>query len=257
MQAQANASSYQEKGRSYPVFRPKIEIYPTAAQVSTAAAKVLLDQIKRKPRSKFILSTGQTYIPIYRSLVKLALKDSFSLKLIKTFNQDEYWPLDPKSPDSYAFYMKRYLFDPAGIPKDHRHVPLGNAQDPIREAERYEKLLAAHGPTDLAALGLGPAGSLTFHLGFNEPGPDSFRQSRSRLISLSPRTIRVNGAHCVNPATLPKQALTIGIGTIMDARSLLIVATGAHKAKGIKHLLTDKIGWHCPATYIRTHPDAH
>jgi glucosamine-6-phosphate deaminase len=245
--------SYQEKGKTFPVFKPLLRVYQTQAQAEAAAANVIAAQVRKKPQAKLALPTGNTWPNVY-GLLGQTCKKGLDFSQITTFNLDEYWPIAPSHPGSYRHYMKVNWLNQVNLPLSHFHIPNGAAPDPELEALNYEASIRQAGNIDLAVLSFGPSGKGAVHIGFNEPGPDSHRLSRTRLVTLSAETILVNSRLFREKAAMPSQALTMGIATMLSAKKLLVLAVGAGKAKGAKNILEGPIGWHCPASYIRTHP---
>ena len=187
------------------------------------------------------LPTGSTPVGMYRELIRNHSEGTVSFKDVVTFNMDEYIGLPEDHPQSYHTFMRENLFDHVDIPAEHCHIPDGNAPDPESECRRYEKRISDSGGIDLFVGGVGSDG----HIAFNEPG--SSLVSRTRVKKLTRDTIQANSRFFGNdPARVPTSAITVGIGTVMDADEVMLLVTGYNKARalhmgieeGINHLWT-------------------
>ena len=168
---------------------------------------------------------------------------------MRTVNLDEYLGLPPTHDQSYRYFMQENLFDKIDIPFEHTHVPDGMAADPEQECRRYDELVRSLGYADLQLLGLGRNG----HIGFNEPG-DCFRKE-THVVELTQNTIEANARFFENEAAVPKKAITMGIGCIMAARRVLLVASGANKAEAVYRTVCGPITPQCPASILQLHND--
>ncbi len=202
-----------------------IVILPTAAHAERLTARLLADRVMAKPDLVLGCATGRTMEGIYDELVRVAQKEQISFSEVRTFNLDEYVGIEPTDERSYRYYMHRFLFSRLDFERGNTHVPNGMADDLNAEADAYEARIAEAGGIDLQLLGLGSNG----HIGFNEPL--SGFQSRTRVQPLAPHTREQNAAMFGgDPEDVPTTALTMGVGTILDAREALLVVTGEHKA---------------------------
>jgi glucosamine-6-phosphate deaminase len=227
---------------------PVLHIIDSAEAVSRAAAAAIADQIRSNGDSVLLLPTGQTMLAVYADFVTLVHSEQLNLRHVRTFNLDEFYGLPPGHPGSYHRYMQQYLFDHVPIAAANIDLINSAAADIASECARYEANINAVGGIDLAVLGIGVNG----HIGFNEPGSDF--ASRTRLVSLREES-RVANASRFNGAIaqVPRQAVTVGIATIMEARHILLIATGASKAQAIHAMLHGPVTTTLPASALRRH----
>lgn len=217
--------------------------------LSRRAANLISAEVIRKPDCVLGLATGSTPVGTYRQLSVWNQKGDFSFKDVRTVNLDEYLGLPPTHDQSYRYFMQENLFDKIDIPFEHTHVPDGMAADPEQECRRYDELVRSLGYADLQLLGLGRNG----HIGFNEPG-DCFRKE-THVVELTQNTIEANARFFENEAAVPKKAITMGIGCIMAARRVLLVASGANKAEAVYRTVCGPITPQCPASILQLHND--
>ena len=217
--------------------------------LSRRAANLISAEVIRKPDCVLGLATGSTPVGTYRQLSAWNQKGDFSFKDVRTVNLDEYLGLPPTHDQSYRYFMQENLFDKIDIPFEHTHVPDGMAADPEQECRRYDELVRSLGYADLQLLGLGRNG----HIGFNEPG-DCFRRE-THVVELTQNTIEANARFFENEAAVPKKAITMGIGCIMAARRVLLVASGANKAEAVYRTVCGPITPQCPASILQLHND--
>mgnify|MGYP000673161300 CR=1 FL=1 len=217
--------------------------------LSRHAANLISAEVIRKPDCVLGLATGSTPVGTYRQLAAWNQKGDFSFKDVRTVNLDEYLGLPPTHDQSYRYFMQENLFDKIDIPFEHTHVPDGMAADPEQECRRYDELVRSLGYADLQLLGLGRNG----HIGFNEPG-DCFRKE-THVVELTQNTIEANARFFENEAAVPKKAITMGIGCIMAARRVLLVASGANKAEAVYRTVCGPITPQCPASILQLHND--
>lgn len=229
--------------------RPTIGILNDGAAVSRAAAAALADQIRADPGSALLLPTGQTMLDVYADLVAIVRAERIDLGRVQTFNLDEFYGLPPDHPGTYRSYMHEALFDHVAIPAANINLIDSAATDIAAECARYEQRIAAAGGIDLAMLGIGVNG----HIGFNEPGSDF--ATRTRLITLRDSSRAANAGRFGGDAdAVPRQAATVGIATILEARRILLLATGGAKAQAIHAMLHGPITPDVPASALRLHP---
>lgn len=229
----------------------KVQVYSSAAEVAVEAANRIEGLLRQRPASVLGLATGSTPLRTYQELARRHREAGLSFAAATTFNLDEYWGLDGDHAQSYRHFMNTNLFAPTDARLWRTHVPNGAAANAMLECAAYEAKILASGGVDLWLLGIGSNG----HIAFNEPG--STVDSRTRLVSLTPDTIAANsdGRFFSDPAEVPRCALTAGIGTIRDARRLVLLATGANKAAAVAAALRGPFSSDCPASMLQDHAD--
>jgi glucosamine-6-phosphate deaminase len=197
------------------------------------------------------LATGSTPIGVYRELIRLHREKGLSFARVLTFNLDEYYPIDPGSLHSYHRFMWENLFSQLDIPPEQVRIPRGDLPRDRVDAElkRYEAEIRAAGGIDLQLLGIGRTG----HIGFNEPG--SGAESRTRLITLDLVTRKDAAADFFGEENVPREALTMGVATILEAREILILATGEHKAAIVRRAVEGDVDYEVAATFLQRHPN--
>jgi glucosamine-6-phosphate deaminase len=227
----------------------EILIRPTSAHVARLVARLVIDRVRQMPELVLGCATGRTMEAVYDELVKAHLAGLADLARIRTFNLDEYVGLAPDDPRSYHHYMRERLFDRVGLPPERSRLPNGVAADLPAEARAYEAAIAAAGGIDLQLLGMGATG----HIGFNEPL--SALMSRTREKALTPTTRAQNAAMFGgDPEAVPTRALTMGVGTILEAREVLLVVTGSAKAQMLARATEGPITAAISATALQLHP---
>lgn len=231
------------------VHHPEVIVLPTPEEVDLLAARIFTDQVAGKPDSAVTLFTGDTSIGFYARVLEAIKSGKVDLTGMTTFNLDEYYPLPQSHPTSYHTHMNLHFFDQLDSPVLNRHIPNSEAADIDEEVALYERQLAA-ASIDLAFLGIGPG--TTCHVGFNERG--STYNSRTRYVDLDPQTIAANASHFANPKEIPPGAITQGIGNILKAKRIVLLAKGKGKAWGIQRTLEGSIGSDAPASFLRLHP---
>ena len=228
----------------------QIRIFDTVEQVGQAAAMLLGAQILRKPDSVLGLATGSSPVPIYEALIRQHEQGVLDFSRVTTFNLDEYIGLSAEHPQSYRYFMNQHLFSRVNIRREATHVPGGCAADMAAEAAAYDEAIRQAGGLDVQLLGIGRNG----HIGFNEPG-ESFI-SHCHVVDLSESTIAANARFFASAAEVPRQAISLGIGRIMEARQVLLVATGESKAEAIARTVHGDVTPQVQASILQTHPDA-
>lgn len=228
----------------------RIIIEPDAAAVAVRAATCPAELIHRSPACVLGLPTGSTPLDLYGELVRRHREEGLSFSRVVTFNLDEYIGLHPHHPASYSAYMRQHLFDHVDMDPANVHLPDGNAEDLQLACESYEELIREAGGIDLQILGIGSNG----HIGFNEPG--SSLGSRTRVKTLTRETLAANAPSFEHPDELPRQAITMGVGTILEARSCLLLALGEAKASAVRDMVEGPITAQVPASALQLHPDA-
>ncbi len=224
-------------------------IKDTYEEASLAAADIIASQIEEKPDCVLGLATGSTPIGAYAELVKKVERGEISFSEITTFNLDEYAGLDGEHDQSYRYFMNKHLFDLVDIDKSKTHVPSGTSDDPQQMCDDYEASIEASGGIDLQLLGLGHNG----HIGFNEPS-DEF-PVKTHHVALTESTIQANSRLFDSIDEVPKSAYTMGIGTIMKAKKVLLVATGKGKAEIVAKAFKGDVTPQVPASILQSHAD--
>ena len=226
----------------------EIIIKPTAAEAQQEAAKILRRQIHGKPASVLGLATGSTPIAVYAALVQMHGRGELDFSRVVTFNLDEYVGLAPDHPCSYREFMQQHLFGKVNLVAKNIHFPDGFAKDIPAHCAEYEAAIAHAGGIDLQLLGIGRDG----HIGFNEPS--SSLASRTRIKTLTPQTVKDNAKCFGSPDKVPRHVITMGVGTIMDARRCLLLATGEAKADVVARMAEGPITADVPASILQMHP---
>ena len=233
----------------------RVIIEPNYDLMSQWAANHVIERINAAKPTKekpFVLGlpTGSSPIGMYRALVKAYQEGKVSFKNVLTFNMDEYVNLPEDHPESYHSFMARNLFDHIDCPKENIHILNGNAKDLAAECAHYEEMIKEAGGIDLFLGGIGPDG----HIAFNEPG--SSLSSRTRVKTLTTDTIIANSRFFDNDINkVPKLALTVGVGTVMDAREVMILVNGHHKARALQAAVEGSVNhmWTISALQMHQH----
>lgn len=228
-----------------------VEVVADYEALSKRASEIVAQQIRRKPDSVLGFATGSTPLGMYRLLIAYHEEKGLDFSKITTFNLDEYVGLPPSHSQSYHYFMWENLFKHVNVNKSSVYIPHGMADDIDYFCTWYEQKIVASGGIDLQILGIGANG----HLAFNEPG--SSLGSRTRIKTLTEKTVRDNARFFEDPEEVPRFAITMGIGTIMEAHKLLLVASGASKAEAIRATLEGHITAMVPATIVQLHRYAH
>jgi len=224
-------------------------VFDNEEDIARYAGEIVAADMKKKPAFLLGLATGSTPVPLYRELIRKNKEGEISFKEVKTYNLDEYYPIDPKSPQSFLGFMRENLFDHIDLPENAIHIPDASAADPYKEAARYEAELVKAGGMDIQILGIGSDG----HIGFNEPG-DAFIYP-THVTDLTEQTIRDNSRFFDDISQVPTQAMTMGIGAIMKAKKCIFIATGKNKAQAVKETLTEAPKPSCQASILQFHPN--
>ncbi len=227
-----------------------VRTYKDTEAIGEAAAALFAAQVIRKPNAVLGLATGSTPIPTYRKMVQLYKDGAVDFAGVTTYNLDEYVGLDHDHPQSYYYFMMDNLFKGINVPQENIHVLSGTAADPQAECAAYEAAIDAAGGIDLQILGIGRNG----HIAFNEP--DEAFAPVTHVVNLTPSTIEANTRFFASSDEVPRQALSMGIGSIMKARAIVLIATGADKAEAVKALVKGPVTPSCPASILQLHPCA-
>jgi glucosamine-6-phosphate deaminase len=226
----------------------EIIIQPGPATASQLAARLIVRLVREKPDAVLGLATGSTPLLLYRELVRLHHTGEVDFRRVRTFNLDEYIGLAPDHPQSYHAFMWENLFRHLNIDPRNVQIPDGLAADVPAFCARYEEQIRAAGGIDLQVLGIGTDG----HVGFNEPG--SSLASRTRIKTLTAQTRRDSARFFGSEEQVPHHVITMGVGTVMDARQCLLLAFGAGKAKAMAEAVEGAITAMNPATILQLHP---
>jgi glucosamine-6-phosphate deaminase len=219
-------------------------------EMSKEAAKIVAQRIRKKPNLVLGLATGSTPLGLYKELIRMNKSEGLDFSKITTFNLDEYIGLPPSHDQSYHYFMWENLFKHINVDSRFVHVPHGMAADIDAFCQWYEEEIIKYGGIDLQVLGIGANG----HIAFNEPG--SSLGSRTRIKTLTQKTIDDNARFFKTKDEVPRYAITMGIGTIMDAKELILLANKANKADAVKAAVEGPITAMCPASIIQMHRKA-
>ena len=233
----------------------KLDIYPDQASVSVAIAREIADIIRTKnakgETAVLGLATGASPLKVYAELIRMHKEEGLSFKNVKTFNLDEYYGLTHDNDQSYWYFMHHNLFDHIDIPEENVNIPCGTM--PMEEVaewcDGYEKKIDEAGGLDFQLLGIGRSG----HIGFNEPPSDP--QSKTRMIHLHAITRSDAAPAFGGLENVPTDAITMGVGTIFKAKTIILMAWGASKADIIKRTVEGEMSDDVPATYLQAHPN--
>ena len=223
-----------------------------AAEVAGRIAALIRRRAREGRNAVLGLATGSTPLGVYRELIRRHRDEGLDFSNVVTFNLDEYFPMRPGSIHSYQRYMRENLFDHIHIPAEHCHIPRGDLPEDDIEAHcaDYERRIRAAGGIDLQILGIGRSG----HIGFNEPG--SVLDSRTRLLYLDTVTRSDAAADFFGEEKVPPQAITMGVATILEAREVILLATGEHKAEIVRRSVEGEVHADVAATFLQQHPAA-
>lgn len=227
----------------------RVVVLEEESAVADAVAAHFAAMIRRNPNAVLGLATGGTPVGVYQRLIELHRRHGLSFRQISTFNLDEYLGLDEDHPQSYRRFMNEQLFDQVDIDKSCTRVPPGRPEDIRTACLQYEEEILAAGGIDLQLLGIGRDG----HIAFNEPG--SSLASRTRCTTLAATTILDNARFFGSEDLVPRAALTMGIGTILEARQIVLMATGAGKAEAIVGTIEGPVSSRVPGSALQMHPD--
>jgi len=229
----------------------RVRIFSSPRTAARALAGAIARQLRANPRLVIGLPTGRTPIPLYRELAALHAQGRVSFSRATTFNLDEFLGIGSGDPRSYHAFMRRHLFDRIDVPLRRVHLLDGAAPDVARECDRYERAIDRAGGIDLQILGLGGNG----HIGFNEPG--RALAARTHATTLRPATRRANAALFGGRVRdVPRAALSMGMATILRARRIVLLATGASKARCVSRMIDGPVTTRVPASFLQLHPRA-
>ncbi len=225
-----------------------ITIFPGAASLAAAVSDMIAERLRKAPGLVLGLPTGRTPLGLYRQLVRASREDRVDFSRVTTFNLDEFLGLAPDKAGSYRQYMERHFFRHVNIDRRHIHFLDGSADDPRGECDRYEAAIAAAGGIDLQILGIGANG----HIGFNEPGDHLV--ATTHVVRLQPETRRANASLFGGEVDrVPRYALSMGMATILHARSIVLMATGAEKVGCVTAMINGPLTTRTPASFLQLH----
>ncbi|HRJ71954.1 MAG TPA: glucosamine-6-phosphate deaminase [Terrimicrobiaceae bacterium] len=228
----------------------EIIIQSSPAETSAYAARLIARLIREKPSAVLGLATGSTPLSLYQELIRMHREEGLDFRGVTTFNLDEYVGLGPEHPGSYRYFMQENFFRHINVDPGRVHVPNGLARDVPAYCAQYEENIAAAGGLDVQILGIGTDG----HIGFNEPS--SSLASRTRIKTLTERTRSDNAVFFASPEEVPHHVITMGVGTIMEARHVLLLAFGEKKAQAIADTVEGPVSAMVPASILQMHPTA-
>ncbi|WP_434338210.1 glucosamine-6-phosphate deaminase [Mycoplasma capricolum] len=224
----------------------KVIILENQDQVANKAAQIIKDQIKTKPNCVLGLATGSTPIKTYEKLIKMYQENQISFKDVTSFNLDEYKDIDPTNKQSYHYFMQHQLFDFIDINKNNCYIPNANLYE---NPKLYDQQIKNANGIDLQLLGLGVNG----HIGFNEPNTDF--DSLTQIVDLTDSTIKANSRFFDSIDKVPTKAISMGLKSIMNAKKILLLATGINKSKAVYHLIEGEITTTWPCSILQQHND--
>jgi glucosamine-6-phosphate deaminase len=227
----------------------RARVFPDYEAISTAVAYVVAGKLEEEPSTVFMLPTGITPLGMYERLVEIHRSGGLTFANATFFNLDEYLGLAPDHRASFHVYMRENFYDLIDADPARVFVPDGTAPDPEAECERYEVAIKEAGGIDVCVLGIGRNG----HIGFNEPGAPF--DSRTRVVALSESTRKINASD-FEADRAPGRAITVGMATIFDSQSVLLLASGTNKAGAVAAVVEDEVSESMPASMLRNHPNA-
>lgn len=228
----------------------EVVVLDTEAERAALVADAVVALVRRRPTASLGLATGSSPSPVYAELVRRYAAGAVSFATARAFTLDEYLGLAPDHPEGYRRVIEREFASLVDLPADHLHTPDGQTDDVPGACAAYERRIADAGGIDLQLLGIGSDG----HLAFNEPG--SSLASRTRVKTLTPRTRTDNARFFTSVDEVPHHVLTQGLGTILEARHLVMLASGGGKAEAVRQAVEGPLTAMCPASVLQLHPHA-
>ncbi len=217
--------------------------------LSAKAAKVVADLVRAKPNAVLGFATGSSPVGLYTELIRMHKEEGLDFSSVTTFNLDEYAGLDRNHPQSYWYFMHENLFDGINVPEDRIHVPSGTEEDHEAFCQGYEAAIVEAGGIDLQVLGIGSDG----HIAFNEPG--SSLGSRTRMVTLTEQTIEDNARFFERREDVPRHAISMGVGTVLEARQCVMVVNGKNKAPAMAAMAEGPVTSMITASALQWHPE--
>ena len=228
---------------------PRVEVFPDEHALAESLARRIADLVAASPRLVLGLPTGRTPLALYRELSALHAKGA-DFSSVTTFNLDEFLGIPGTHPGSYRSFMEQHLFRNVNVRPENRHLLDGSALDSAAECARYEREIARAGGIDLMVLGIGTNG----HIGFNEPARTL--ESRTHRVTLKPETRRSNATlFGGDPSSVPPEALSMGMATILHSRAIVLMATGSSKASCVERVVHGPLTTELPASFLQLHDD--
>ena len=227
----------------------EIVICKTKEEASKIAADMITAAVKKNPKTVLGLATGSTPVPMYKEMIKAVKAKKGSYKAVKSWNLDEYVGLPPTHDQSYRYFMDKNLFDSIDIKKSNTHVLNGLAKDVDKECKSYEAAIKKAGGIDIQVLGIGSDG----HIAFNEPGTSL--ASDTDVVYLTPQTIKDNSRFFKSAKDVPTRALSRGVGSILKAKKIILLAFGKNKADAVKGCVEGPVSQFCTASALQMHAD--
>ena len=218
-------------------------------EMSKVGASLVADIVKAKPNCVLGLATGSTPEGLYAELISMYQNGELDFSGVTTVNLDEYYPIAPENEQSYRYFMNTKLFDHVNVNKENTHVPNGSADDAAAEAARYEAFVRSLGGADIQILGIGRNG----HIAFNEPAEALY--PATHVTGLTEDTIDANARFFASADEVPTKALTMGMGTILSAKKIIILANGKGKHEAVSAMLSGMVTTSCPASFLNLHAD--
>jgi len=228
----------------------EVVVLPTYEEMSKAAAQIVVEVLNEKPNAVLGMATGSTPLGLYQELVRLHREEGLDFAQVTTFNLDEYVGLRPKHPQSYHSFMQENFFQHVNISPGNIYIPSGTTSNYRSFCDWYEQRIQECGGIDVQILGIGSDG----HIAFNEPG--SSLSSRTRLKTLAQSTIEDNARFFERKEDVPIYAITMGVGTILEARKLLLLASGENKAEAVGAMVEGPVTAMNTASALQLHPEA-
>ena len=230
----------------------EIVICKTKEEASRKAAEMITAAVKKNPKIVLGLATGSTPVDMYKEMIKAVKAKKVSYRQVRSWNLDEYWGLPGTHDQSYRYFMDKNLFDSIDIKKSNTHVLNGLAKDWKKEVAAYEAAIKKAGGIDIQVLGIGSDG----HIAFNEPGTSL--NSRTSIVYLTPSTVKDNARLFFkgDMKAVPKSALSMGVGTICEAKKIILLAFGANKQDAVKGCVEGPMSQFCTASALQAHNDA-
>src|SRR6476469_4041793 len=229
----------------------EVVVMPSYEAMSLAAAKLVANVLNAKPNAVLWMATGSTPLGVYQELVRMHRKEGLDFAQVTTFNLDEYVGLQRQHPQSYHYFMHENFFRHVNVAPGNIYIPSGTTSNYRSFCEWYEQRIKDCGGIDVQILGIGSDG----HIAFNEPG--SSLSSRTRLKTLAKSTIDDNARFFERPSDVPIYAITMGVGTILEARELILLASGKNKAKAVAEMIEGPVTSMITASALQLHPSAN